>query len=110
MGVVGGAGSAILAEIRITAEAVPSMFDVSALGGGGILSNNDLAGVMMIQCSLNQCLTLFVEQGTLAVRKEMQKIRDSRVLRLKDPNKMNRKEKAGSLKYLMFLEQKKTDR
>lgn len=34
-GDIGGAGSAMLAEIRVTAKVVEPMFDVATIGGGG---------------------------------------------------------------------------
>lgn len=69
----------------------------------GIPDKEDLAGVMMTQYSLNQGLKRFGEQGNTDFRKEMQQIYERRVMGLKDPSKMSRKEKAGALKYLMFF-------
>lgn len=64
MGDIVGDGSAMSAEIRVSAKAVPTMINVATLGGGGTPGNRDLAEAILIQCNLNQGLKRIEEQGT----------------------------------------------
>lgn len=106
MGDVHTARNVVTDDLRSATEVVAPVYDVAALGDGAMPGNNDLAGVIMTQYSLNKGIDVFGEKGVEAVRNEMQQIHDREVLRPKDTSKMSRTEKSKALKYLMFLKEK----
>ena len=61
---------------------------------------------ILTQYSIKQGLKVFGKKGEAAVRKELQKFHDRRVVEPKKPQDLNYEQRRRSLAYLMFLKLK----